>query len=341
MQIKKILSLGIVLSLTTSMLIGCSSNNSKDEKSTQDLKITMVSDIGGINDQSFNQSAWEGLKMAEKELGVNVEVIESKQASEYAQNVETAIDNDSDLVIGIGFQMDAAISDAAKHYPDQKFAIIDHSYEEQPKNVNSIMFNAEEASYLVGLIAGKKTETGKVGFIGGTRNPIIESFEYGFLAGVDASGNDVTALRQYADTYSDASKGKAIANQMHKDNVDVIFTAAGDTGSGAIEAARENNKMAIGVDKDQNSLAPQNVITSAIKRVDMVVFNTIKDLVNGEFKGGEVSVYGLKEDGVGIAPTTEKNVDPEIIEFVKEQSEKIKNGEIKVPVNKEEYDKMK
>lgn len=341
MQIKKILSLGIVLSLTTSMLIGCSSDESKDEKSAQDLKITMVSDIGGINDQSFNQSAWEGLKMAEKELGVNVEVIESKQASEYAQNVETAIDNDSDLVIGIGFQMDAAISDAAKHYPDQKFAIIDHSYEEQPKNVNSIMFNAEEASYLVGLIAGKKTETGKVGFIGGTRNPIIESFEYGFLAGVDASGNDVTALRQYADTYSDASKGKAIANQMHKDNVDVIFTAAGDTGSGAIEAARENNKMAIGVDKDQNSLAPQNVITSAIKRVDMVVFNTIKDLVNGEFKGGEVSVYGLKEDGVGIAPTTEKNVDPEIIEFVKEQSEKIKNGEIKVPVNKEEYDKMK
>lgn len=339
MMFKKILTAGVVLSLMSFTLVGCSSSSGSKESDT--LKITMISDLGGINDQSFNQSAWEGLQKAEKELGVDVEVIQSKQVSDYAQNVETAVDNDSDLVIGIGFQMDEAIREAAENYPDQKFAIIDHSYENQPKNVNSIMFNAEEASYLVGLIAGMKTETNTVGFIGGTKNPIIESFEYGFLAGVDDAGKGTKVLRQYADTYSDAAKGKAIANQMHSNNVDIIFTAAGDTGSGAIEAARENGKMAIGVDKDQNALAPDNVITSAIKRVDMVVYNTVKDLVNGDFKGGEISVYGINEDGVGIAPTTDKNVNKEILAFVKEQTEKVKKGEITIPVNQKEYDNRK
>ena len=104
----------------------------------------MIADLGGMNDQSFNQSAWEGLQRAEKELGVEVNVIESKQVSDYEANVETAIDEDSDLVIGIGFQMDAAIKNAAESYPEQKFAIIDHAFEEQPSNVNSIMFNARK-----------------------------------------------------------------------------------------------------------------------------------------------------------------------------------------------------
>ncbi|MGX4600596.1 BMP family lipoprotein [Faecalimicrobium sp. JNUCC 81] len=340
MKIRQLLYLGIILSLTSSMLIGCSLSKEKEKKTSDTIKVTMVSDVGGINDQSFNQSAWEGLKKAKDELGVEVNVIESKQQSDYAPNVETAVEQDADLVIGIGFQMDEAIKDAAKHYPNQKFAIIDHSYEDQPENVNSIMFNAQEAAYLVGIVAAKKSETGTVGFIGGTKNPIIESFEYGYLAGVDAAGNNTRVLRQYADTYTDASKGKAIANQMHSNNVDVVFTAAGDTGSGSIEAAKENNKMAIGVDKDQNSLAPNNVITSAIKRVDMVVYNTVKDLVDGKFKGGEVSVYGLKEDAVGIATTTNKNVSEDIINFVNEQAKKVQNGEIIVPVNQEQYDKF-
>ena len=340
MTIKKLLSLGIILSITSSVLVGCSSSEGDSNKSDT-LKVTMIADLGGINDQSFNQSAWEGLQRAEKELGVEVNVIESKQVSDYEANVETAIDEDSDLVIGIGFQMDAAIKNAAESYPEQKFAIIDHAFEEQPSNVNSIMFNAQEASYLVGLIAAKISETGKVGFIGGTKVPIIESFEYGFLSGVESVGNGVKVLRQYADTYADAAKGKAIAKQMHKNDADIIFTAAGSTGSGAIEAARENNKKAIGVDMDQNFVAPENVITSAIKRVDNVVYNTVKDLKEGNFKGGEVSVFGLKEDGVGIAPTTKNFISEEVLAFVEEQAEKIKSGEIIVPVNEEQYNKLK
>lgn len=340
MKIKKILSLGLILSLTSSVLVGCSSSNesSGDDNKT---KITMIADLGGINDQSFNQSAWEGLQRAEKELGVEISVLESKQVSDYDANVETAVDQDSDLIIGIGFQMDKAIENAAKSYPEQKFAIIDYAYENQPANVNSIMFKAEEASYLVGLIAAKMSETGKVGFIGGTKVPVIESFEYGFLAGAESVGNNIKVSRQYADTYADAAKGKAIANQMHKDDVDIIFTAAGSTGTGAIEAARENNKKAIGVDMDQNFVAPENVITSAIKRVDNVVFDMVKNLLDGKFNGGEVTVCGLKEDAVGIAPSTKNFVSEEILKFVEEQAEKIKSGEIVVPVNEEQYNKTK
>ncbi|MGL6105878.1 BMP family lipoprotein [Romboutsia sp.] len=344
MNLKKLLSMGIILSVTTSALVGCSSSKedagAKDDASNP-LKVTLVSDLGGINDESFNQSAWEGLKKAKDELGVDVQVIESKQTADYVPNVESAVDEGSDLVIGVGFQMEAAIKDAAINYPDTKFAIIDFEYgDEQPENVNSIMFKAEEAAYLAGLIASQKSETGTVGFIGGTKVPIIETFEYGYLAGAEAGGSS-KVLRQYADTYADASKGKAIANQMYSNNADVIFCAAGSTGLGAIESAKENNKMAIGVDKDQNALAPENVITSAMKRVDTAVLNTINDLVNNKFKGGEVSVFGLAEDAVGIAPTTSKNVDPEILKLVEEHAEKIKKGEIKVPKTEDEYKKFK
>ena len=156
------------------------------------------------------------------------------------------------------------------------------------------------------------------------------------MAGAKAVDSNIEVLRQYADT----SKAKSIANLMHSKDVDVIFTAAGSAGLGPIEAAKENNKMAVGVDKDQNSLAPENVITSAIKRVDVAVFNTVKDLLEGNFKGGQVNVFGLKEDGVGISETTSKNVDKEILALVEEHAQKIKNGEIKVPSNKKDYEEF-
>lgn len=340
MRFKKLLSLGIILSMTSSVLVGCSSNKDNSKSSGESLKITLVADVGGINDESFNQSAWEGLQRAKDKLGVDVNVLESKQSSDYVPNVETAVDNDSDLVIGVGFQMNTAIENAAKSYPETNFAIIDASFENQPENVSSLMFNAQEASYLTGIIAAKKSETNKVGFIGGTKEAVIETFEYGFMAGAKAVDSNIEVLRQYADTYTDASKAKSIANLMHSKDVDVIFTAAGSAGLGPIEAAKENNKMAVGVDKDQNSLAPENVITSAIKRVDVAVFNTVKDLLEGNFKGGQVNVFGLKEDGVGISETTSKNVDKEILALVEEHAQKIKNGEIKVPSNKKDYEEF-
>lgn len=335
MKLKKLLSIGLVTVLAGSMLVGCSpSKDSKDSNSGGDdkVKVTMITDVGGVNDQSFNQSAWEGLEKAEKDLGVDVKYIESKQESDYTNNIETAIDDGADLVIGVGFKMEKAIGEAAKTYKDQKFGLIDADFGgKPPQNVESIMFKAEESSYLVGLVAGKLTETNKVGFVGGMEGPVIETFEAGFTAGVKAANPEAEVVSQYANSFADPAKGKSITNQMISKGVDIVFHASGDTGTGVIEAAKEAGKKAIGVDRDQKSVAPETVISSAIKRVDVGVYDTVKNLVDGKFNGGKVTVYGLKEDGVGISESTKENVSPDVLEFVNKQGEKIKSGEIKVP----------
>lgn len=340
MKLKKLTALGAVMVLTLSSLVGCGNNKteSTDEKT---ITIGMVSDVGGINDESFNQSAWEGLQKAKKDLGVEVKLIESKQASEYVGNIETLADQGADLIIGVGNTMADAIKLQAENYPDQSFAIIDQGYDEIPSNVTPILFKENEASYLAGLIAGKMTKTNKVGFIGGMENTIISRFEYGYKAGVNEANKDANVNVQYAGTFADAAKGKSIANQMYSNGADIILSAAGATGLGAIESAKEQNKYAIGVDKDQSSLAPENVLTSALKKVNVGVYDTVNDFVNGKLKGGESKVYGLKEDGVGIAESTKKLVPQNILDYVNEMIEKIKDGQISIPETKEQYDSMK
>ena len=348
MNFKKILALATSLALVMTMLAGCSKKTEETPNEVpsqgKKIKVAMVTDTGGVNDQSFNQSAWEGLQKIQKEYGkdkVEIKYLESKQDADYVTNLETLYDEGQDLIIGTGFNLADAIKNAAEHYPDQKFAIVDYSYgDEQPDNVKSILFNDQEASYLVGVIAANMTKTDKVGFIGGKKGDVIGRFEYGYKAGFKSIKPNGEVLAQYADSFTDSAKGKAIANQMHKDGADVIFTAGGDVGTGAIEAAKEANKYAIGVDRDQNDLAPNNVITSSMKRVDNAVYNIVKELEEGKFKAGDTVVYGLKDDGVGIAPTTDKLVDAKIIEEVNSIKDKIVKGEVKVPSNEAEYNEM-
>lgn len=343
MKFKKLATIGTSIIIASSVLVGCSSDKStnKNMDSEKTLKIGMVADIGGINDESFNQSAWEGLQKAEKDLGVEVKVIESKQASEYLTNMESLLDEDVDLVIGVGNTMKDDIKKEAENYPDKQFIIIDETYEDGiPQNVTPILFRENEAAYLTGLIAGKTTQTNKVGFLGGMQFPNVARFEYGYIAGVKDSNPQAEVKSQYAGTFGDAAKGKSIANQMYTNGVDIILSAAGATGLGAIESAKEQNKYAIGVDRDQSSLAPENVLTSALKKVDVGVYDTIKALVEGESIGGEEKVYGLKEGGVGIPDSTNNLVDKEIIDYVNTMIEKIKNNEIKVPSTQEEYEQM-
>lgn len=344
MKLEKIISLATAVILSTSLLVGCSgkekngSDNTSNENGT--LKIGMITDVAGVNDQSFNQSAWEGLQKAKEELGVHVTYLESKQDSDYASNIETFVDEDIDLILGVGSKLAPAIEEGARLYPDQKFVIVDEELSSDITNVKSILFNSQEAAYLVGLIAGKMTETNNVGFIGGIDIPVINTFKYGYMAGVKHANSNVQIQEQFANSFTDQAKGKAIANQMYSQNADIIFIAGGDVGTGAIEAAKEKNKYAIGVDRDQNDLAPNNVLTSAIKRVDVGVYDTVKDLVDGKFEGGTVTVYGLDQDAVGIAPTTKNLVPQDILDYVNQEIEKLKNGEIKVPKDKEEYDAM-
>lgn len=347
---KKILTLMSTLLLSSVLVVGCGGgDNSTDKDSTstdggeKQISVTMVTDTGGVSDQSFNQSAWEGLQRAEKELNVKASYKESTQDADYVPNLETVLDDGNDLIWGIGYKLEAAIFDAAESNPDQKYGIIDYSYEddgkETPENVMCVMFNDEHSSFLVGYIAAQMTETDKVGFVGGIEGPVIDRFDYGYQAGVEyaneESGKNVEVLRQYAESFGDAAKGKAIALQMYQQGADIVFHAAGNVGTGVIEAAKEQEKYAIGVDRDQNELAPENVITSAIKRVDLGTYNGTKDVIDNKFKGGETVRYGLEDGAVDIAPTSDKLVPKEVLEKVEELKKKIISGEIKIPYNKE------
>ncbi|MDU5378061.1 BMP family ABC transporter substrate-binding protein [Peptoniphilus lacydonensis] len=354
----------LLISIT---LVACGGGNKKDnnatndtkketteEAKTTDLNIGFVTDEGGVNDQSFNQGVWEGLQKAKKEMGVSADYIESKDTKDYTPNLETFADQEKNLIIGAGFKMGGAIAEAAAMYPETNYAIVDVDVTvdkdgnkvEAPSNLLGIMFRSQEPSFLVGYIAGMTTETNKVGFVGGQEGNIIWGFEYGYKAGVDYAarekGTEIEVLSQYVGNFSDAQKGKSITSTMYQNGADVVFHAAGGAGEGVIEAAKEADKWVIGVDRDQSDRAPENVLTSAMKNGDVAVYQVVEEMKEGKFEGGKTIEFGLADSGaVGIAPTSDKNVAPEILKNVDEISKKIVSGEIKVPYNEETYNEYK
>ena len=310
---KKIKSLLLVTLVVGSTVVGCSKSDNVNDKA----RVTLVLSTGGVNDQSFNQSAWEGALKAQDKYNVEVSYIESHQDSEYMQNIETAIDQDSDLVVGVGFKLTDSIKDAAEDYPEQKFAIIDGTYDNMPNNVTSIMFSEEQAGYAAGLVAANTSETGVVGFIGGIDIPSCSNFLVGFEKAIKEENPNMKVLSQYTNTFTDAAKGRIIAEQMVKDDADILFMASGAGNSGTIEVVRENNIKAIGVDMPNNYIAPEHIITSALKNVGTGLELTIKDLVEGNFKGGQAKVYDLSNGGVGFEKTNLLSDD--LIEYVEEK----------------------
>ena len=340
MQLKKLFAEGLTAIMMSSFLVGCSS---KTESNEDVYKIGMISDTGGVNDESFNQSTWEGLQQAQEKYGkdkVQVKYVESSQEADYTPNIETFVEEDLDLIIGVGYKMAGAIEEASKNYPDVQFAIIDHSYEKQPENVTSLIYEDNTAAYLAGLVAAKKTETNKVAFIGGIKSATLDKFEYGFRAGVKAANPKCELTVRYLNSFSDSALAKSVANQMHKDGVDVIYTAAGAAGTGAIEAAKENNKMAIGVDVDQSPLAPDNIISSTMKNVNVSIVNLVGEILEDNYQGGQVIVNTLASGGVGLSDTTKDHVSKDILDYVNEQAGKIKSGEIVVPENEKQYNEI-
>ena len=336
MTFKKLATLAMATVVSASLLVGCS--GSKESAKDDKITVAMITDVAGVNDQSFNQSAWEGLQRAEKELGIEVKYLESKQDSDYATNIETLVDEDVDLILGVGMKLADAIKEGAELYPDQNFVLVDEEID--ASNVKNILFKAEESAYLAGLIAGKTTKTNNVGFIGGIQTPVVSRFEYGYKAGVKEANENANVSVQYAGTFSDAAKGKSIANQMYGNGSDIILAAAGGTGLGSIESAKEQNKYAIGVDRDQSDLAPENVLTSAVKKLNVASYDLVKDLVEGTFKGGAEKVYGLKEGGVGIVENTKNLIPQDVMDYVNKEANKVKNGEIKIPKTEEEYNQL-
>ena len=279
-------------------VVGCT-KASDDGK----VKVTLILDEGGVNDQSFNQSAWEGALEAKEQYGVEINYIEAKQESDYATNIDMAIDQDADLVIGVGFKLTDTIEEAAKTYPESKFAIIDGTYEDIQDNIMTILFNEEQAGYCTGLVAANMTKTNKVGFVGGFDIPSVSNFLVGFEKAIKEENKDIEVLSQYANSFTDASKGRVIAEQMIKDNVDIIFTCSGGVNNGVWEVCKEKGIKAIGVDMPSNQFSPETIITSALKNVGTGVELTVKDLVEGNFKGGEAKVFDLTNGGVGYEKT--------------------------------------
>lgn len=315
-------------------LSGCYWNELDKTEKDGIFRVTMAPDLGGINDQSFDQSAWEGLNEFKQQYGQNVEIsyVESKQSSDFAMVLDRMSDQNFDLIWGIGCAMSDAVFDTASMNLDKNFAIIDYSYgEKTPNNVTGILFRSEESAFLVGYVAGRSNKTGKVGFIGGMKNAIVYQFDFGFKAGVEYAakeiGKNIEIETQYAESFTDAAKGKAIANKMFSDGCDIIFHAAGVVGYGAIESAKDQGKYIIGVDRDQSYLAPDNILTSALKNVGQAVKLVSEKIMNGENLGGTTQVFGSKEGCAGI-PEVNKNLDPNIYKDTMALNSKIVDGTI-------------
>lgn len=326
--------------LVGAMLVGCSSKPADDSAATAPTEekktpvvMGMISDTGGLGDQSFNDLAWAGLEKAANELGVERKVLESESADDYFPNLSSFAESDAQLIVGVGFLFNEAMAQAAEKFPDKNFAIVD-SFVDAP-NVASITFAENEGSFVVGVIAGLKTETNKIGFIGGMKFPLIQKFEYGFRAGVKSVNPDAEVFVNYADSFSDAAKGKEIALVQHQKGADVIYHAAGGVGVGLIQAAKEQNFWAIGVDQDQSALAPENVLCSMNKKVDVGVFQIAKSVVDGNFKGG-ANVFNIANGGIGYSDDA-GNLTPELKDAADKYMQAIKDGKFVVPATEEEF----
>ncbi|WP_042472040.1 BMP family lipoprotein [Bacillus ndiopicus] len=321
-------------------------SNGTTDKGTEAFSIAMVTDTGGVDDKSFNQSAWEGIQQFGKDNGLSkgdggFDYLESKQDSEYNTNLNALIRRDFDLVFGVGFLFEDAMGKIASQQKDAQLAIIDGVVD--APNVASVLFNEQEGAFLAGVAAAKMSQTGKIGFIGGLKIPVIERFHAGFIAGAKAANPDIIIEQDYAESFDKADIGKMIANRMYSSGVDIIFHAAGGAGNGVFTEAKERkekdanaNVWVIGVDKDQydeGKVGDQNVtLTSMVKGVGNAVIDIANRTKEGNFPGGKTTIYGLAEGGVGLADSRGA-INDEVLAVVKEFEEKIIAGEIKVPTH--------
>jgi basic membrane protein A len=265
----------------------------------------LVFDVGGRGDKSFNDAAARGLEMAKTQLGIPYTTVETGEGSDREAGLRQLAATDAAVVFGVGFLFTDDIRKLAPEFPNKKFACIDYTVtpgDTLPPNLTALKFREEEGSFLVGALAALMSKSGKVGFVGGMQIPLIKKFEAGFVAGVHAVRPNTQVLIKYAGTtgeaFKDPAKGTELALAEYNAGADVIYHASGATGRGVFQAAIQTNHLAIGVDSDQYDEAPGHVLTSMVKGVDVAVFDTIRDLKNGQWKGG-VQTFGLAEKGVG------------------------------------------
>ena len=331
---KKILALALALCMIFA-LAACGQSAAPAAQQTAKVKIGMVTDVGGVNDKSFNQTSWEGLQaLAKEDPSFEVNYLESKTDADYQTNINTFIDEGYDLIICVGYMLADATREAAEANPDQKFAIIDDDSNAALPNVACLMFAQEQASYLVGLVAGSVTESKTVGYVQGMVSESMNKFGVGYIAGVLEACPDATVLQYNANNFGDSAGGATAAKDMITKGADVIYHAAGGTGMGVIEACNEEGIWAIGVDTDQSNLAPDHVITSAMKRVDIASQDIAKAVKDGSYTAG-VHMYDLSNGGVDLAPTRD-HIPADVLELVEKAKAAVIAGEKVVPTKAEE-----
>lgn len=303
------------------------------------VRVGLVFDIGGRGDNSFNDSASRGLERAKNELGATIEVLEPGDGSDRESALRQLASKNLDIVFGVGFLFTDDVLSVAKDFPNVKFACVDFTVDPAkpiPPNVVALKFKEEEGSYLVGALAALVSKTHKVGFVGGMEIPLIKKFEAGYKAGVRAIDPKAEVLVKYAgvtgEAFKNPAKGKELALAIYAQGADIIFHASGSTGQGVFGAAQDRKKLAIGVDSDQQSLAPGSVLTSMVKQVDVAVFDEIAAVKGGKFSGG-VRTFDLASGGVGyVYDEKNKPLVPDAARSrVEELKAKIVAGEIKVP----------
>jgi basic membrane protein A len=329
-----VLMLGIVA-------VGCgdeeepSSNGTGSTSTAEDkpsIKVGLVTDIGGLNDRSFNQLANEGLERAKSELGVEGRVLTSESDADYVPNLSSLAQQKYDLVVGVGFLMSDAINTVATKFPDTNFAIIDFSQAalaDKPANVRGLLFKENEAGYLSGYLAALvvKEKGGDPVFssVGGQKIPPVDSYIAGYQAAIKEVLPKATTLNDYSQDFVDQAKCKEIALNHIAEGAQVVFQVAGQCGLGALDAAKEKNMLGIGVDADQGYLG-EHILTSAQKKVDVAVFDTAKAVQDDAFAGGEDQIFDLKSDGVGLGKL---NADGEpFADQIEEIKQQIISGEI-------------
>ena len=319
--------------------------------------VGMVYSLGGLGDEAFNDMAHAGIQRAEDELGIAYDNTEPEGQSEFStfqQQFATSTDPDYDLVTCIGFSQLSALQENASKYPEQDFMLIDSEHDAD--NVASYLFREHEGSFQVGHLAGllstrefshegtysgsEKTfstdpDAKTVGFVGGKENNLIKKFEAGFIAGVEHADSEIDVRSAYAGSWNDPGRGQEIASSMYDAGADIVYHAAGATGSGVFTAAGERGRLAIGVDSDQSltSDASHTIVASMVKHVDTAVFNAVNDVVNDEFKGGSTIMLGLEDGGVEavIGTDYEGEIPQDVLDALESSKEAIQNGDITVP----------
>ncbi len=311
---------------------GSTTTTSTETTPSTALKVGLVADAGELNDNGFNELAYNGLKRAERELGIKGRVVEANSAADYVPNMTTLARQGYDLIIGVGFAQGDAIAAAAKRFPDTNFAIVDvdqASLKGKPANVQGLLFREQQVGYLVGYLAAlsaRRAGAESISAVGGFKEPPVDRYIAGYRAGADAAVPGTKVTWGYSQDWEDQAKCKEMALNQIAAGSKVVFQVAGGCGLGALSAAQDENVWGIGVDADQSFLGP-HVLTSALKGVDSAVFLTIKALQDGTFQGGKNVDFGIDQVGVGLGKVSPK-ANKQDVAATQKVEQKLADGEI-------------